>query len=242
MTRDSPQAAAVAAGRGDGMTAPLCSIVTAAWGRPRTIMERAIPSVEAQDYEAIEHVIVTDGRDAGLNRVLAGAGYAEGGFRRRLVCLGRNWSHPDVVRGGVGVIPRQVGAWMAAGEFIAYLDDDNEYLPDHVSSLVSVLQETGVDFACSRWHDGPGGPVGGWQPPGRGRTDTSSIMHRASILRHGTWDPSIGYENDGALVERWIAAGCSWAVLTKPTFVLHPHRRGAPDPEPEPAGWAGARP
>lgn len=208
---------------------PPVSVVTATWGRPRTIFERAIPSVAAQDYDGrIEHIIVTDGRDPALNELLLAAGYAVAGRHRRVVNLGRNWSGPEVVHGGVGVIPRLVGAYMAAGEFIAYLDDDNEYHPHHVSALAAALAESGADFACSRWQD-PEGRAAGWAPPGRGRTDTSSIMHRASILRHGTWDPAVGYENDGALAEKWIAAGASWVFVPVPTFTLHPHRLGAPD-------------
>jgi O-antigen biosynthesis protein len=214
---------------------PPVTVVTATWKRPRTLFERAIPSVAAQDYDGwIEHLIVTDGFDADLNVALSRAGYAFESHRRRVVHLGRNWSAPEVVHGGVGVVPRQVGAWMARGDYIAYLDDDNEYLPHHVSTLVTALRESGADFACSRWQD-PEGRAAGWAPPGRGRTDTSSVMHRAAVLRHGTWDPAAGYESDGALVERWIAAGASWAFVPVPTFVLHPHRLGAPDPEPEAA-------
>jgi glycosyltransferase involved in cell wall biosynthesis len=214
---------------------PAVTVVTATWGRPKTIMRRAIPSVAAQDYPGrIEHLIVTDGYDEDLNRVLFGAGYTFGGHRRRLVNLGRNWSAPEVVHGGVGTIPKLVGAWMAAGEYICYLDDDNEYLPHHVSALVSALESSGADFATSRWQQHyPGGKPGGCSPPGRRATDTSGIMHRASVLPRGAWQID-GYEADGALAERWIAAGCTWAFVEEPTFVLYWHRKGAPDdPEDE---------
>lgn len=213
------------------MTAPLVTVVTATWKRPRTILERAVPSLAAQHYQPVEHLIVTDGYDPDLNRTLRNAGYDEDSRTHRLVCLGRNQSAPEMVRGGVGVVPRLVGSWLAAGEYITYLDDDNELLPDGLGKLVDALEDSGADFACSRWHDGPDGLVAGWSPPGRGRTDTGSIMHRASTLRHGSWDPQIGYENDGALVEKWSAAGCRWVFVDEPTFVLHPHRLGAPDPE-----------
>jgi glycosyltransferase involved in cell wall biosynthesis len=218
------------------VTAPLVTVVTATWRRPLTLLDRCIPSVEAQDYDGdVEHLVVADGWDPGLNEALYGEGYGEDGRGgRRLVQLGRNWSAPDVVHGGVGVIPRLVGAYLAAGEYVTYLDDDNAYLPHHVSALAGALESTGADFAVSRWHDGPGGPVAGHAPPGRGRTDTSSIMHRASTLRAGSWDHRVGYENDGALVEAWMAAGARWAFVDQPTFVLYPHRRGAPDPEPAP--------
>jgi glycosyltransferase involved in cell wall biosynthesis len=212
----------------------LVTIVTPTWGRPRTIVRRAIPSVAAQDYPNIQHIVVTDGYDPELNDVLRAAGYSEGDQSRRLVQLGWNWSHPEVVRGGVGTIPKLVGAWLAAGMYIGYLDDDNEYLPHHVSAMVAALESSGADFACSRWQSGyPGGPPAGGAPPGRGRTDTSGIMHRTSILPRGTWQID-GYEADGALAERWVAAGCSWTFVEDPTFVLYVHRHGTPDgPEDE---------
>ena len=212
------------------MSRPLATIITATWGRPRTILERAIPSVRAQDYGGeIEHLIVTDGHDRSLNKVLEAAGYSEeAGSLRRVISMGRNWSMLSG-DGGMGAIPRLIGSFMAAGEYIGYLDDDNAYLPCHVSALVSALEETGADFAYSRWlHAGTDGLTGGQAPPGRTRTDSSAIMHRAATLKHGSWWMD-GYEADGVLAERWLAAGCSWAFVDEPTLILYPHRCGAPD-------------
>jgi glycosyltransferase involved in cell wall biosynthesis len=206
---------------------PPVTVVTATWGRPKTIAERAIPSVAAQDYQgSVEHLIITDGVSTELNTVLAGYGYYCTSFPepgKRIVPLGRNWSAPEMARGGVGVIPRRVGAYLASGDYIAYLDDDNEYLPHHITVMVDALEKSGADFALSRWQDGPA------VAPRRGVSDTNCIMHRPSVLRYGTWDPADGYENDGALVERWAAAGASHVIVPEPTFILHPHRIGAPD-------------
>lgn len=212
------------------MTAPPVTVVTATWQRWASL-KRAIASLQAQDYAGrIQHLVVIDGQAEDTLGLLRGLGYGSAGDQM-VVSLGRNWSADEVVHGGVGVIPRQVGAWLATGDYVAYLDDDNEYLPHHVSTLVAVLERSGTDFACSQWHMGTSGHVHGWAPPGRGRTDTSSIMHRPGVLAHATWNPEVGYENDGALVEAWIAAGATWTFVAEPTFVLHGHRRGAPDPE-----------
>lgn len=203
--------------------------VTPTWGRPRTVTERAIPSVAAQDYDGgIEHLIVTDGLDEGLNEVLEGAGYSQAaGTQRRLVAMGRNWSMLSG-DGGVGAVPRLLGSFLAAGDYIAYLDDDNEWLPHHVSTLVTALEESGAHFAYSRWRHAGTDETGGEMPPGRTRTDSSALMHRAVTLKHGSWWLD-GYEADGVLAERWVAAGCSWAFADEVTFILHPHRCGAPD-------------
>jgi glycosyltransferase involved in cell wall biosynthesis len=208
------------------MTRPAVTVVTGTWGRPKTILERAIPSVKAQDYDGpIEHLIVTDGTDIELNTALRMAGYFESRASRRLVNLGRNWTGFSG-DGAQGAIPRLVGSYMAAGEYITYLDDDNEYYPNHVTTLANLLESMDVDLACSRFL--LDGKPAGAAPPGPNNTDTSSFMHRASVLKHGSWGLD-GFAGDGILVQRWVAAGVSWAFTDAVTLVHHGHRGGAPD-------------
>lgn len=209
------------------MAKPLVSIVTATWGRPKTIFEHAIPSVAAQDYPAIEHIIVTDGCDPDLNAALRGAGYTETSPTRRLVSLGRNWTGFSG-DGGVGAVPRLVGSYLAAGEYICYLDDDNDLLPRHVSNLAAALERTGTGLVTCAWYDGLTGAVRGGTPPGPEKVDTSSFMHRAEVLKHRSWGLD-GYGGDHLLIELWLAAGVTWAYVDEPTMVLNGHRRGAPD-------------
>jgi len=207
------------------MTA-LVSIVTATWKRPRMLTERCIPSVWAQTYQPIEHLIVVDGRDVPLRRRLAGLGYSADGevysrMTRRVVELGRN-------HGGVGNAPRAVGAWLAAGEWVCYLDDDNEYLPGHVQAMMAEAERSGAALVCTAWR-GSDGHVAGWAPPGTNRTDASSLLHRADLLSVASWAPEAGYAADGALVDRWVAAGVPWSFLPEPTMVYWGPRGGAPE-------------
>lgn len=205
---------------------PLVTVVTATWGRPKTVMERAIPSVQAQTYQPIQHIIVTDGYDPALNDVLHDAGYDEKSQDRRLVQLGRNWSFCG--DGSVAAPARAVGAYLAAGEYICYLDDDNEYLPNHVANLADAL-DRGADLAFCPWLDDDGVTRGGGVPR-KGLVDTSSIMHKAWLLKHSTWALD-GYDCDGKLVERWVQGniGCKWVALDEPTMVLYQSRNGSPD-------------
>ena len=160
-------------------------------------------------------------------RRLSDAGYSHGRIRRRLVCLGRNWTGFSG-DGGIGAVPRLVGSWMAAGDFITYLDDDNDYLPGHISGLVNALESSGADIAFCAWRDGPGGPMQGSPMPGPGSVDTSSFMHRAETLKHGSWQLD-GYGGDHLLIERWLKAGVRYTWAPEPTMILNDHRRGAPD-------------
>jgi hypothetical protein len=191
------------------MSLPKVSVVTSSWMRPRTVVRHAVASVLRQDYGGdIEHLVVIDGDDqATVDRLLTqGYNFGLGDFR--IVQLGRNWS--DYSKdGGFGATARLVGSWMASGDLIAYLDDDNDYATPHVREMVNMF-DGDTDFVTN----GPGAP------PGVGRTDTSGIMHRAMVLKtHGGFQLD-GYEGDGHMVERWVAGGLKWKNKPNPTFTL----------------------
>jgi glycosyltransferase involved in cell wall biosynthesis len=203
----------------------LVTIVTATWGRPNAILRHAIPSVIAQTYRPLEHIIVTDGFDRDLKMVLAAEGYtADGtesdGVQRRLGWLGRNWTS-KVHDPGIGSVPRAVGAWMAAGEYICYFDDDNDFDPTHVEKLVGVIEQ-GVDMALSPWPEHPN--------PAGGVADTNTFMHKADVLMHGTW-PLSPYNADYCLVKGWIDKGVPWGHHNEQTVTLNRLNggRGAPE-------------
>ena len=50
---------------------PTVSVVTPTWQRHDLLMDRCIPSVAAQDYPDVEHVICSDGPDPDLAERLA---------------------------------------------------------------------------------------------------------------------------------------------------------------------------
>lgn len=205
---------------------PLVTVVTATWGRPKTIVERAIPSVRDQTYKKIQHIIVTDGSDPELTRVLHDEGYREDGEQYRIVQLGRNWttfSGDD----HFGSVPRLVGSYVAAGDYIAYLDDDDEYLPDHIETLSAAL-DMGNDLALARWRGPNGKTYGGVSDGGELLCITPSIMHRAELLNVSNWELD-GYGGENRLVKRWIDADCTWTVIDRPTVLMYSHRHGTPD-------------
>lgn len=214
------------------MTGPLVTVVTSTWRRPRMLATRCIQSVWAQTYRPLEHIVVADGQDPDLRATLAGLGYsATGTGWRRFVELGAHW-------GGVGAAPRGVGALLAAGEYVTYLDDDNEFTPSHVAVMVAEAEDAKVDLVATAWLDVPSGTVRGHTPPGTYHTDSSSFLHRRDALRTSVWQladpapaPGIpdGYCADGALIDRWLAAGLSWSFLPEPTMVYHGARGGAPE-------------
>ena len=105
---------------------PLVSIVMPTHNRPEEI-RIAIQSVWAQSWERWELIIVNDG----------GPDIAE--LVRALDPAGRITYVRLPLPGGAGAA-RNTALRLARGKYVAYLDDDDWYDPDHLASLVEVLE------------------------------------------------------------------------------------------------------
>lgn len=123
------------------------SVLTPSRGRPQ-LLRRAIKSVRAQDYVGpIEHVIVVDDCPATILE-LASVESVDG----RIVSP---YFEPRVP-GAVFETPRRIdvlyphiarlinrAAELATCPWVALLDDDNEYEPEHIRTLMERANETG---------------------------------------------------------------------------------------------------
>lgn len=98
---------------------PLISVVIPTRGRPALVM-RAVRSVLRQTLAHLESVVVVDGPDAETVDALR----AIADPRLRVVQL-------PASRGGGGA--RNAGVEAARGEWVSFLDDDDEYLPDKLA-------------------------------------------------------------------------------------------------------------
>jgi glycosyltransferase involved in cell wall biosynthesis len=200
----------------------LVTIITPTWGRPKTILKHAIPSVARQTYPEIEHIIIPDGFDPELNEILMNEGYTPDGDRKRLVWLGRNWSG-FIGRDGMGDASRMVGGYLARGEYISYLCDDNDLREDYVEKFVELLDD-GADIALCPWDENP--------DAANLRADANSFMHRVELLKNGSWNLRDGRDADQYLVRRWVnEEGARWTYHNEPTLHLNRHNggHGAPD-------------
>ncbi|OIP97876.1 hypothetical protein AUK40_02365 [Candidatus Wirthbacteria bacterium CG2_30_54_11] len=123
---------------------PLVSVIVPTCNRPG-LLGRALNSIRQQDYPSLEVVVCNDG-EADISPVLAG-------FASSLDIV------LSVSSPGQGVAAnRNAGLIQAHGDLIAYLDDDDLFSPDHISSLATHLEETQAAFVYSDayrsfWHD-----------------------------------------------------------------------------------------
>ncbi len=117
---------------------PLISVVVCTRDRP-ALLARALASVLGQDRDDFEVIVVDDGSSPPGHR-----------GRVRLVRTGQR---------GVGTA-RAAGLAAARGEYVAYCDDDDEWLPNHLGALLAYLRdhpEVDLVYADSEWLQ-PGAP------------------------------------------------------------------------------------
>jgi glycosyltransferase involved in cell wall biosynthesis len=178
--------------------------------RKDLLLGRSMPSVAAQAYGNVEHIVVSDGPDEDLaERIAKVAAWSPVPVR-----FDELPDHDPAVRWGVRC--RLRGLELAKGDYIAYLDDDNSFRPEHVARLVAALEaDPDAGFAYSRMQvSGRGTPyLIGTDPPRCGLIDTSQIMHRAALAHAATWrDDGVQETVDWDLVDRWIKAGARWVL------------------------------
>lgn len=224
--------------------APLVSVVTASRDRPADLA-RCIERVQAQTYRPLEHVVVLDGPHGALAEALAEQNLFDSDpedlgewVELKIFETGRCWS--DELAASPGAVPFQVAQWMASGSLQMWLSDDEEMTPDHIASLVDLLEREHVDFTYSMaetWHvDSPGKTtIIGVYPPRLG--EITNCLYRIEVLDYATFEPHAASGTDWHQISRWLAAGASCAMLPRVTFS---HRGDKPVGVPDPHPWHAA--
>lgn len=122
----------------------IVSIIIPSHGAP-DFLSKAIESALNQTYRSIEVIVVDDNNVGSIDRTLT-----EG--------VAKKFSHDNRFvyhqheRNLNGSAARNTGVYLAKGEFVAFLDSDDEYLPDRVlrcvNSLVQNPNYLGVYSGC----------------------------------------------------------------------------------------------
>ena len=117
--RSSPPGAALGA-------EPLVSVVITTYNRPALLLQ-AIQSVRNQTYGSIEIIVVDDGSSVDIGQAVL-AHDRDIVVIRNTETRGANYS-------------RNAGIARAKGEIIAFLDDDDEWLPNKLTEQVALLRD-----------------------------------------------------------------------------------------------------
>lgn len=147
------------------------TVLTATTGRED--LHKCIYSVLCQSYRPIEHIIVVDGPEAqkslqgAYNYFSDGKDYVQ--FPWGLAIQDEEYSLHFVN------MPKSIGkdrwnghriyaagSYMADGDYVSFLDDDNHFEPNHIESLVRVIEKQFRTWAYSfrKLHDAEGNSLG----------------------------------------------------------------------------------
>lgn len=160
---------------------PLVTVTVATYNRARLLTERCLPSVLNQTHENLELIVVGDGCTDETEEVVARIQDP----RLRFVNLPERGLYPaDPNRRWMvaGTSAMNKGLSMARGDYIAHLDDDDEYLPERLEKLVEFAAENGCDLVWHPfWHEER---EGGWkmnkaQRFARAEVTNSSVLYRS---------------------------------------------------------------
>lgn len=112
---------------------PLVTVYMPTYNRVE-LLQRAVDSVLDQDYKNIELIVVDDNSTDSTHNYLAKM--AEEDFRFRYFINEKNSG---------ACVSRNKAIWAANGEFITGLDDDDYFLPNHISSMLNSFLKNRAD-------------------------------------------------------------------------------------------------
>ena len=128
---------------------PLVTVVIATWNRVTLLTERSVPSALAQTYRNIEVIVVGDCCTDDTSERLAQIRDP----RLRFVNLpirGPYPSNPKDLWCVAGAQAMNAGIGLARGDWIAHLDDDEIFEPDHVKCLLKAALKANAEFVCGQ--------------------------------------------------------------------------------------------
>ena len=190
---------------------PKVAVITPTWGSQRyqALVSRCIASVKAQTFTDWEHIVVSDGPDPYLREFLQPLGITYLEVAEHVEP--HSW----------GASARNFGLSHTSATYVAYLDSDNAFRPDHLRLLVNALAKSRADFAYSRMQIVGGQEIGA-EPPVLGQIDSSLIFHRrAAVNRFGAWPVEPYYAIDWKFIEGWLSQGARWAFVPRVTVDYH---------------------
>jgi len=183
------------------------SVIISTYNRPQ-MLQRAINSVLTQTFQDFEIIIVDDHSDNPPDIHIPEKD------KDRVVPIRLPWNT------GYQVRPKNVGIICSRGNYIAYLDDDNVYLPNHLEVLYKAIIETNADVVYGdrvykstnpnekRFMGKMSFPFNLQQIDHANYVDTSDIMHTIQAINDiGFWDIFWERRADWLLMVKFGKAG-----------------------------------
>jgi len=163
---------------------PLVSVLIPTYQNSDVLVERTLPSVLSQTYQNLEVVIVGDAcNDEHVQRIRSWMDERNDPRIRfhNLPVRGSYPSDPYKRWCVAGATPRNKALEMARGEWLAPLDDDDEFAEDHIESLLQFARDRCYEFVYGivRFQKRDGG----WTELGSAPLRKDQLCH-LSVLYH----------------------------------------------------------
>ena len=192
-------------------------------------LDEAVQSVVSQTYQNLEIIVVNDGSDDCTEEVAQKWQVAD----RRIKYIKHSRNQ------GLSAA-RNTGIKNAIGEYIAFLDADDVWLPKKIEIQIEKIKETNTDLAFSDWYV--------WDPqkdiktkvfgssPIKGKKDllkflikknfgnpSTAILRKAGLNRIGLFDESLPSSEDYDLWLRFILSGMKIIFINQPLVYYRVH-------------------
>jgi glycosyltransferase involved in cell wall biosynthesis len=196
----------------------------------RENLAAAIESVLAQTFERLELLVVDDGSTDGSSAIALS--YAE--------CDPRvHYTRQENAGQGAA---RNAGIGAARGEAVAFLDQDDLWLPDKLARQLPFLDDTTVVYSDTyilrdgerSWEERLSDHLDGWPVPatleslivGNTIPVLTALLSRRLLLAHGgfTGDPALKGVDDYDLWLRLAGAGVAFIYVPEPLAVYRVHQ------------------
>jgi glycosyltransferase involved in cell wall biosynthesis len=187
---------------------PMVSVIIPTYNRAHMV-SRAIKSVLAQTYQNFECIIIDNASTDGTLQILSA--WAKSDCRVKIIKHATN---------RFACASRNSGIMNASGKLIAFLDDDDEWLPTKLERQVELIENSpahiGLVYCWMNCYEPDGHLISKYRPALRGDVfrkvlannvigGTPTLLIRRSVIElAGLWDESLRAEDD----DEWIARLC----------------------------------
>ena len=205
------------------------SVVIPTFNRVDLLFSRSLPSVLGQTYNNLEILVVSHGSTDGTSHKVEALGSKDS--RVRLIEIDRkSLGYPNKAEFhwlAGPVRPINAGLRAATGAWIARIDDDDEWLPDHLDKLVAFADKNALDFVSSSYEvlDGSNDRV--VKPTGTPEIGgVQTWVYRASFRRIyaniNCWRKSWNRVNDTDLQDRLVGLNLRFGWVDEVTARIRP--------------------
>jgi hypothetical protein len=204
---------------GDAFTEsePLVSVIIPTYLQHELLVTRAIPSALEQTYPHIEVVVVGDGAPEETARGIEG--FNDARLRYENLTVRAPYPEDPVEFWSVAGTPPWNRAWqLARGAWIAPLNDDDSFRPEHVEMLVNTARETSCEVAygaIEHHHpDGTSKIVNSWPPESHRFGWQAAVIHTGlGFMPMQLGSGALGVPGDWSLCRRMRRAGVRFAKV-----------------------------